>query len=98
MPEYGVDLPLWDRSPQGIGPLEAGDLGISDQLTAQLRTWHTQWESHPPQEPRRWSAKEQDHWLATMYRLAWRLQAELAEVEVLIMDDRGREVPISERW
>ena len=31
MAEYGVELPLWDRTPGG-GPLEQDDLGLSAEL------------------------------------------------------------------
>lgn len=94
MPEYGVDLPLWDRGPGGPGT-SPDELGLSDQLAARLRAWNAEWQNHPPEKPRPWSAKEQHQWRETGYRLARQLQAELTDVEVLILDDRGREVPIS---
>ena len=97
MPEHGIGvLPLWDRSPGGGGALEADDVGISVQLAARLREWNTRWAAHSPEKQRSWSPQEQNDWLQTGYRLARQLQFELPDVEVLIADNRGREVAISE--
>jgi hypothetical protein len=95
-PEFGIDLPLWNRSPEGFGVVDDVDVGISVQLAARLREWNARWEAHPPEQPRRWSAQDEYQWVETGYRLARQLQSELPDVEVLILDSKGREVPISE--
>ena len=99
MPEYGADLlPLWDRSAEGGGGLHEDDIGISVGLATRLRGWNASWASHPPEKPRMWSAKEENEWVQTGYRLARQLQSELNDVEVLVMDSKGLEVSISEVW
>jgi hypothetical protein len=97
MPEFGIDLlPLWDRSPQGFGAVDEVDVGISTQLATRLRDWNARWAAHPPERPRRWSAKDEHQWVETGHRLARQLQSELTDVEVLILDRKGMEVPIAE--
>jgi hypothetical protein len=99
MPEYGTDLlPLWGRSPEGGGGLHEDDIGVSDHLAARLREWNARWAAHRPEESHMWSAKEESRWLETGYRLAWQLQSELTDIAVLIMDDTGAEVAISDTW
>jgi hypothetical protein len=97
MPEFGIDLlPLWDRSPEGGGSLGEDDVGISVQLAARLRDWNARWADHPPEQPRRWSAEDEAQWVEIGHRLARQLQSELADIEVLILDRKGMEIPISE--
>lgn len=95
MPEYGTDLPLWDRSdyPQSTAREVAG---LSPQLVERLRAWNEQWlEAHKRAEkPVRWSAAQAHAWTQLGYRLAWHLQAELPDVEILIEGGRGKDEAI----
>jgi hypothetical protein len=98
MPEYGMDVPLWDRSdyPQST----AGEVaGLSPQLVERLRAWNEQWlDAHdrPEKLISRWSAAEAHAWTQLGYRLAWQLQAELPDVEILIADDSGNDAAIKD--
>jgi len=53
MPDYGVDVPLWDDDGHlGNDPAEIADEpGLSPQLIAELRDWQREWED---MHPARW--------------------------------------------
>jgi hypothetical protein len=89
-------LPLWARGPQDAGPVRQQDLGLSDQLTARLREWGNAWADRPPEQPRPWAGLNKAEWLQTGYRLARQLQAELPDVQVLVLDARDREAPVDQ--
>ena len=97
MAEYGVGLPLWDRTPGG-GPLDQDDLGLSAELVTRLMEWNAVWVDHRPEEPRTWSSAQEYEWHQTGYRLAWQLQSELPEVEVLVRGERGQEVALADAF
>lgn len=48
----------------------------------------------PEKQISRWSAAQAHAWTQLGYRLAWHLQAELPDVEILIADDNGDDAAI----
>jgi hypothetical protein len=96
MPDHGdVDLlPVWSRGSAVGGALDQTELAISDQLTARLRAWNDAWADRHPEKSRRWAGLNRQEWLETGYRLARQLQAELPDVQVLVLDAKDREVPV----
>jgi hypothetical protein len=92
-PEYGADLPLW-----ASGNLGADDVDLSEGLISRLRAWNHEWQSQPPEQPSRWSARELNDWKQRGYRLAAQVQAELTDTEILVDDDHGERVPLRRIW
>lgn len=97
--EWGLEYPLWDRSPGGIGPVDAETLGVSSKLAGQLREWsaeqddlstgpdHLEWRSH----------EAHLDWRRRGLHLAYALQDDVGfEIEVRYFED-GDERPVRER-
>jgi hypothetical protein len=61
---------------------------------ARLRAWNDAWADRHPEKSRRWAGLNRQEWLETGYRLARQLQAELPDVQVLVLDAKDREVPV----
>ena len=104
MAEHGGVF-LWDRSPDGVGPVEPEELGICAELTARLTDWNERYEEHaarwnwgdPPREHRADDEAEWAEWRREGLHLAYALQHELGpRVQVLYHED-GDPRPVAER-
>jgi hypothetical protein len=67
---------------------------LSERPISKLRAWYQEWQRHPPEQPRPWSARQLNGWKQRGYRLAAQVQAELTDTEVLVYDAHGEQVPL----
>ncbi|WP_163632797.1 hypothetical protein [Microbacterium sp. B35-04] len=69
-PEWGVRWPLWESFTDNY-PMDAGDLGLSEPLVAELAAWNSRWQDRDLEDPLP-AGWHEEGW--ALYR---RLQAEL---------------------
>lgn len=82
MAEYSVDDPVWDRPLGEGGPVDLGELGVSDLLVRQLRAWNQTFERLALSDFEWESPQVESAWVDDGLQLARRLQDELPDLDV----------------
>lgn len=96
MTDYG-SFPLWGMDDGAIGNFAPQDLGVSDELSADLWAWVNDFDmSFNPDDPAtsRWSDERQRAHVEQGVALARRLKCEFPDREVFVHDTRGELVEI----
>ncbi len=96
MADYGM-YPLWAMDQGSLGNFAPQDLGVSDELSADLWTWANQFDmSLDPDDPAtsRWSAERQREHVEQGVALARRIKREYPDRNVFVHDARGELVEI----
>ncbi|MCI2956327.1 hypothetical protein MN032_01375 [Agromyces atrinae] len=95
--EHSVDLPLWDRSPDGEpGPLARGALGITAELEQRLSDWNAAIEAYLGDDFEWPSPEASLESSVAEFLLAAELQAELGTgTTVFVGDDEDRDAVTS---
>lgn len=96
--EWGVEYPLWDRSPGGLGLVDPEALGVSPSLAQRLRAWNDEHNDAPHgPESFTWPSPQAGvDWQRRGLNLACALQNELGpDVEVLYFEG-GDHRPVRE--
>ena len=97
MVDYGT-FPLWAMDDGLIGDFSPQDLGVSEELTADLWAWSNDFElSLNPDDPTnsRWSDERHKQHVADGLALARRIKRELPDREVFVHDASGELVEVS---
>jgi hypothetical protein len=93
--DWGCDSPFWcgneaARSKFGVGPIEPEELGLSAEISEQLRSlraWHdTALDWDDPLGPSPWTPEECDRFNAVVSQLLELIRAELSEEYEIIRD------------
>jgi hypothetical protein len=96
MAEYTGDDPVWDSDHDHYGPVDLGELGVSERLSQRLRSWNdrygatalTDFEFPTPEDEADWRREGLD--------LAYDLQNELPDIDISYSED-GDDRPVRQR-
>lgn len=98
MADYGT-FPLWAMDDGLIGDFSPQDLGVSEELTADLWDWANAFDlSLNPDDPAnsRWSAERYTQHVTDGIALARRIKRELPDREVFVHDEKGTLVEVTD--
>jgi hypothetical protein len=96
MADYGI-YPLWSMDDGLVGNIAPQDLGVSDELSADLLTWASEFDmSLDTDNPAvsRWTAERRREHAAQGIALARRIKREFPDREVFVHDESGELVEV----